>query len=88
MGNEFYKSRQWLACRKKILIRDNYLCQECKRYHRHTADGLPRMADVGHHIKPYETHPDLALKKENLISLCSSCHNKKHPERAHGWKEN
>lgn len=87
MGDEFYKSRKWLMCREKILKRDKYLCQECKRYHRHTADGLPITAEIVHHIKPYESHPELALEKENLISLCVSCHNKKHPERAHGWKE-
>lgn len=87
MGDEFYKSKQWLKKRKKILRRDKYLCQECKRYHRHTADGNPVPAELVHHIKPYELYPELGLRDENLVSLCSSCHNKKHPERAHGWKE-
>lgn len=87
MGDEFYKSRQWMKKREKILRRDKYLCQECKRYHRHTSDGLPVPAELVHHIKPYELYPELRLKDDNLISLCASCHNKKHPERAHGRKE-
>lgn len=87
MGDEFYKTRRWMKKREKILRRDKYLCQECKRYHRHTADGNPIPAELVHHIKSYENYPELGLRDDNLISLCSSCHNKKHPERSHGLKE-
>lgn len=83
MGDEFYKSGKWLRKRIKILKRDKYICQECKRYHRHSADGTPVAATLVHHIKPYELFPELGLCNENLISLCESCHNKMHPERSH-----
>lgn len=87
MGEEFYKSTRWLRKREKILRRDKYLCQECRRYHRRTTDGNPVLAELVHHIKPYELYPELGLRDDNLVSLCSSCHNKKHPERAHGRRE-
>lgn len=58
-----------------MLRRDGYLCRECRRYGRTTE------ATTVHHIKHYRTNPELALCAENLISLCESCHNKKHPEK-------
>lgn len=68
----FYKSKRWLNKRARILRRDEYLCQECKRYGR----SVP--ATTVHHIHPIEDRPDLALVSENLISLCSKCHDAMH----------
>lgn len=79
---EFYTSKRWRRKREIILKRDNYTCQWCKRY-----DGGKTPATVVHHIKHLEDYPELAYKDSNLISLCSKCHNKAHPEKtAKIWK--
>ena len=70
----FYLSSAWRRCRKEILIRDNYLCQYCLQ----NKKIIP--ADTVHHIKLLEDYPELALEPANLISLCSLCHNREHPE--------
>ena len=72
---DLYSSQPWKAKRKKILRRDEYLCQWCKRYGRRVD------ATIVHHIEHYEDRPDLALVDSNLISLCDKCHNKAHPEK-------
>ena len=71
----FYKSRAWKIKREAILRRDGFMCQECKRY------GKAREAKTVHHIIHLEDDPSLALKSSNLISLCTACHNKAHPEK-------
>lgn len=70
-----YKTKRWKLKQKQILKRDGYLCQECKRY------GKRVEARAVHHIKTVEEYPELAFTSGNLISLCTSCHNKKHPEK-------
>lgn len=40
--------------------------------------GLVTAADTVHHIKPVETHPELRLDPENLMSLCRECHETLH----------
>lgn len=72
---DFYKSAKWEMKRKSILRRDGYLCRNCRRY------GRMREATTVHHIKHLDEHPELALVDSNLISLCSDCHNKAHPEK-------
>ena len=72
---DFYKTKAWKRKRLSILKRDKYLCQHCKRY------GRRRDATTVHHIKHYEDYPELGLVDSNLISLCSTCHNKEHPEK-------
>lgn len=72
----FYKTQAWISKRPKILRRDEYLCQECKRYGKTTA------ATMVHHIIPLSWcllfNKALALASINLISLCTQCHNKMH----------
>lgn len=70
-----YHSPAWLQKRAAILRRDGYKCQECKRY------GRLRDAEIVHHKNPVEFFPELAFCDENLVSLCTKCHNKKHPEK-------
>lgn len=70
-----HKSKRWKEKRNYILKRDNYLCQECKKYGRRV-DG-----DVVHHIIPIEEAPELAFVDDNLITICKTCHNKLHPEK-------
>ena len=67
----FYQTQAWKRKRHTILIRDNFLCQYCKR----------RPAKMVHHIKCVKDFPELALVDENLVSLCYSCHEEQHPER-------
>ena len=77
-----YNSRRWRHKRKEILRRDGYLCQRCKRY------GKQVQAVTVHHLKHVDEHPELAYINDNLVSLCNACHNKEHPEKAHGkgWR--
>lgn len=68
----FYKSPKWTSKRGRILRRDSYECQNCKRYFK------TKTATTVHHIYFYEDYPELALLSWNLISLCNDCHNKMH----------
>lgn len=68
----FYKTTRWKHKRARILKRDEYCCRQCKRY------GKNRTATTVHHINPLETYPELRLESWNLISLCSTCHDKMH----------
>ena len=72
---EFIDSKVWKKKRIRILRRDKYQCQYCKRYGKRTE------ATEVHHIKHYEDYPELGLVDSNLISLCHACHNKQHPEK-------
>ena len=72
----FYKTTKWKHKRERILRRDEYLCQECKRY------GKTTPATTVHHIIPLAWcliyNIALALASINLISLCDKCHDKMH----------
>jgi 5-methylcytosine-specific restriction protein A len=68
----FYKRGKWKHKRERILRRDEYLCQECRRYGRTTS------ATTVHHVVPIGVRPELALFSRNLISLCEGCHNAMH----------
>ena len=74
----FYKSQKWKQYRQKILRRDHYTCQNCKRYGR-----LVEAVEV-HHIEHLEDCPERAYDPTNLISLCKKCHRKAHPEKVEG----
>lgn len=82
-GNEkeFYRNSTygWPELRIRILERDNYECQMCRG---HWSDGehLPKKyglkrASTIHHIQALKNCPELAKDEDNLVSLCSSCHN-------------
>lgn len=75
MGNPIYKTSRWKQKRLKILKRDKYLCQDCKKYGRRVD------AQTVHHDKTVEEYPELAFEDSNLVSLCNPCHNKRHPEK-------
>lgn len=79
MENNYYHHKKHLEWREKVLRRDKYLCQECKRY------GKKVQATHAHHIKPVEEYPELRYVVANGISLCLSHHNEKHPEKG-GWR--
>lgn len=71
-NESFYRNKKWTVKREKILKRDKYECQNCRRYYR------SKQAKTVHHIYFYEDFTDLALINWNLISLCNECHNKMH----------
>jgi 5-methylcytosine-specific restriction protein A len=72
-----YKDKRWEHKREVILRRDEYLCQESKRY------GKTVAATTVHHIYPAEFYPDLAYVNWNLISLSDSKHNTMHDRDTH-----
>lgn len=77
-----YKDKKWRHKRETILRRDDYQCRECKRY------GKTTKAEQVHHIYPLENYPELALNNHNLISLCTSCHDKMHNRETRELTEN
>lgn len=78
----FYKSRQWLELRNRVLEKHHNECQECLQRGKYTR------AKVVHHVNEVKNRPDLALneyytdgngeQRENLKALCIECHNKEH----------
>ena len=88
----FYNSSAWKHKRVEILMRDHYECQDCRKRLRDAADsgtllaGRERKiwpAEEVHHIKELKEHPDLALNDDNLVSLCTQCHNIRHGRTPH-----
>ena len=76
-----YKSQRWRNLRQRVLARDRWLCRECRRY------GVAREATVAHHVRPAESFPELQWVPENLIALCSACHNAMHARGGHELSE-
>lgn len=78
-AREFYSSGAWKKVREIAKQRDHYLCVDCLRAGRLTA------AEEVHHIIPLTpenvTDPRIALRLENLKSLCRECHKKYDPKR-------
>ena len=64
----FYTSKNWVECRQQIFERDNFTCILCDK----------RGGDLAcHHVTirahlPKEQWTDI----NNLVTLCSPCHNK------------
>ncbi|MDH6670179.1 5-methylcytosine-specific restriction protein A [Paenibacillus sp. LBL] len=77
MTQPFYRSKQWKRKRAKILRRDEYMCQQRKRYDK------TEPATTVHHIYPLEYYPELALEDWNLISLSDKQHNAMHDRVTH-----
>ena len=68
----FYSDPKWKALRHSILLRDKYMCTQCKR------NGLMNQAEHVHHIFPREQYTQYEYECWNLTSLCFKCHNKMH----------
>jgi 5-methylcytosine-specific restriction protein A len=56
----------WKKIRKRALIRDSYLCQECLK-----TNILTKATDVDHILSKKKGGTD---RLENLQSLCNPCH--------------
>ena len=83
----FYNSGAWKQKRGDILERDHNECQDCRQRLENAAKegkiltGWERKiwpAEAVHHLKELKEHPELGLDDDNLISLCSRCHNLRH----------
>lgn len=84
---KFYNSKVWKTKREEILKRDRRECQDCVRRLQDAAvekvilageDRKIRAAVEVHHIKELRDYPELKLDDDNLISLCTQCHNVRH----------
>lgn len=67
----------------RILYRDNFTCQDCGEFHAYiNRHGMAIPIDDGnmevHHIRPVALGGGDA--PQNLVSLCHSCHQKRHKE--------
>jgi 5-methylcytosine-specific restriction endonuclease McrA len=71
----FYKHKKHKEWREKVLRRDKYLCQECKKY------GKKVPATIAHHKKPVAEYPELRYAMENGEAICLACHNRAHGEK-------
>ncbi len=80
-AKRFYNSKEWKGIRHRVLVRDNYLCQRCLR------NKLIVTAEVVHHKKELEDHPELSLVEDNLESLCHKCHTGHHKKGKQGKKD-
>ena len=86
-AKKFYNSKLWKNKRIVILVRDKYECQDCRKRLEEAVrnntylspeDRKIRRATEVHHIKELKEYPELGLEDDNLISLCSICHNIRH----------
>lgn len=64
---------QWQKVRDMKANQDP-LCEQCLKESRIVP------LDIVHHIKPIETHPELRLAIDNLISLCNAHHEETHKD--------
>ncbi len=60
----------WNKWREKVFKRDNYTCQDCGE--------TERIIILPHHLNSYDDFPKLRLDISNGITLCRSCHPKRH----------
>lgn len=63
-ADRFYHSAQWKRISRAVLARANYKCAVC--------GGL---AVEVHHIKDIRSHWQSRLDVNNLMPLCTACHN-------------
>ena len=70
--NSFYCSREWQQLRQAKWCRADGLCEMCR------AKGIIKAAREIHHKIPIEEDWSKRLDYDNLIALCSDCHNAQH----------
>lgn len=67
---EFYQSSQWRSKRKRVLVRDKYMCQECLK------QGIVNDKRLMvHHIVELKDDWKQRLNTDNLVTVCTACHN-------------
>ncbi|MEK7578394.1 MAG: HNH endonuclease [Patescibacteria group bacterium] len=66
---KIWKSNKYRIWRKKVFIRDKYICQKC---------GNSKCWIEAHHIKYFATYPKLRFVVSNGLTLCKKCHKNIH----------
>ena len=76
--SQFYNSSEWHSLRNRKFYDANGICENC--YKEKDENGNPKIVQAKevHHIKPIEDYWDKRLDYDNLILLCSDCHNLQH----------
>lgn len=91
-AKHFYNSKAWKIKRVEILKRDRFECQDCRARLKQAqeqgnvltgAERVIRRAEEVHHKLELREHPELALDDDNLVSLCTQCHNVRHGRSPH-----
>ena len=68
----FYNSKEWHELRMAKWVSANGLCELCLK------NGIINEAREIHHIVPIEKDWSKRLDYDNLLALCSDCHNQQH----------
>lgn len=79
---QFYKSSEWQRLREEAMKRDHYECVWCAEKGKVTT----KVKLEVDHIKELEYYPQYALDIDNLRTLCTDCHNKRHHRFKHQEK--
>lgn len=83
-SKSFYKSRAWRRCRQYVWQRDSGMCVDCM------ANGILTPGVEVHHIielTPGNVNdPSISLNPDNLVTLCKSCHEKRHGKNIKRYK--
>lgn len=75
--NQYLRSQQWYDIRKRVLERDNNICQACLR----------NKASQVHHLS-YELYDQLGRSAAfELVAICYQCHKAIHPHLAEAQHE-
>lgn len=69
---KIYNSAKWKQVRELAILRDEFLCVECKKL------GIETIATEVHHIIELAEDITKAYDLDNLESICHSCHMKSH----------
>jgi len=64
--------KEYLKWRMKVLVRDNFTCNDCKKE-----------GDIAHHLELFGKYPEKRFDIENGITLCKRCHLKRHMKELH-----
>lgn len=81
---EVYKHPEWKKCRRVVIVRSNGLCERCK-----IKNKIAKGKEVHHIIWLTEDNKDdwnIAYNPNNLINLCTDCHNEEH-DRSNGLQK-
>lgn len=70
--DSFYQSKEWKLLRNQKFYDADGLCEICR------AKGIIKSAKEIHHKIPIEEDWSKRLDYDNLIALCSDCHNQQH----------
>ena len=83
-SKSFYKSKAWQRCRAYVWKRDGGMCADCM------ANGIITAGVEVHHIielTPANINdPSISLNPDNLVTLCKSCHEKRHGKKNKRYK--